>query len=133
VVAVDSAHHVLAHADESGGLEGGRAALQRPGDGRVPERVRTELLVGEPGELERALEPGLDRLDGLAVPFDEVVLGDPEPAPAAEVCKQLVGDRGRPLRLGLVRSAADRAAIEQPVVEIDPRAARLPVWRGRRD
>src|SRR6185312_12447110 len=90
---------------------------QVPRDCRISQRVRNDLVV-EPGSNSRPLECLADIAHRLAVPLDEVALGNAEPLPATHVCEQ--ARRQVNGRLPLV--ALDRAvglAMEFAGVEID--------------
>ena len=78
VVSVDVASDLLTHSKEAGGIPHRRAVLHQLRRGRVATRVRRDVAIlrRKLRETNSSSERGLDRRHRLAVPFDEVLLGN---------------------------------------------------------
>jgi hypothetical protein len=84
VVAIDAFQHLDSHPEESCDLPQIAAALHRPRCCGVPQNMRGDLTI-EPGRLYGGGERLTHRSNGLAVPFDQRLLGDPEPFPTPQM------------------------------------------------
>lgn len=70
-MSISALDHPGRHAEIAGGLPDRYTALYQPSRRRVPKRVPRDLAP-EPGRPTAMFEAGLDQLDWLALPLDEM-------------------------------------------------------------
>src|SRR5712691_3561015 len=131
MMTVHAVNHLDGHSEKSGSFPIVDASLHQPSRCGVSQRMRRDVAF-KLRQSRGGLECGLHRLDGLAIPLDEIVTRDSLVSPTAKVREQAGRDRNR--WLALVRFALPLGEpIENASLKVDKRPALTLVRRSRGD
>jgi len=93
VMAIDAIKHFDRHAEKAGCFPFIDASLHKPRGSSVPQGMRRDAAI-EASKPYSALKSCLDRLDGQAIPLDNMLPHDAFGMPTPQVSHQARWDRG---------------------------------------